>query len=134
MTCPACGLENPPNAQWCDCGFDFSTGKIDPSRKPDQSGAAVSTRWPIVCGNTCALLALLAPWIVILPLHTLRPGDSSFLPFLVPAAFGLVALVCGLVNIARGRRGYGVGQVALALICGFAGTVVGLYMGIGFDR
>ena len=24
MKCPNCGLENPKNAQWCDCGYDFS--------------------------------------------------------------------------------------------------------------
>jgi hypothetical protein len=25
MTCPVCGLLNPPNAGKCDCGFDFKT-------------------------------------------------------------------------------------------------------------
>src|SRR5262245_54183428 len=24
--CPKCGLLNPPNAQRCDCGYDFDTG------------------------------------------------------------------------------------------------------------
>ena len=27
MKCPQCGLTNPPSAQRCDCGWDFSTGR-----------------------------------------------------------------------------------------------------------
>jgi hypothetical protein len=27
MRCPKCGLENPESAVWCDCGYDFTTGK-----------------------------------------------------------------------------------------------------------
>jgi hypothetical protein len=33
MQCPKCRLENPPNAKWCDCGYDFSTGKVDDVNK-----------------------------------------------------------------------------------------------------
>jgi hypothetical protein len=31
LDCPKCGLLNPPNAQRCDCGFDFSTGTMQQS-------------------------------------------------------------------------------------------------------
>lgn len=31
MKCPNCGLINPPEAQLCDCSFDFETGQIRPS-------------------------------------------------------------------------------------------------------
>jgi hypothetical protein len=27
MRCPKCGLENPESAVWCDCGYNFTTGK-----------------------------------------------------------------------------------------------------------
>jgi hypothetical protein len=27
MKCPNCKLENPPDAMWCDCGYDFTTGR-----------------------------------------------------------------------------------------------------------
>lgn len=29
--CPKCGLTNPVNAQRCDCGFDFSSKKLEAS-------------------------------------------------------------------------------------------------------
>jgi hypothetical protein len=31
VRCPKCGLENPPNTSWCDCGYDFGAGKVDQS-------------------------------------------------------------------------------------------------------
>lgn len=34
MQRPKCKLENPASAQWCDCGYDFSTGKVDEAHKP----------------------------------------------------------------------------------------------------
>jgi hypothetical protein len=30
-TCPKCNLLNPPGAQRCDCGYDFSTGAVEPA-------------------------------------------------------------------------------------------------------
>ena len=30
-TCPECKLINPPNAQRCDCGYDFDTGQMKES-------------------------------------------------------------------------------------------------------
>lgn len=29
MKCPNCRLENPPSAQYCDCGYRFATGEVD---------------------------------------------------------------------------------------------------------
>ena len=34
MQCPKCSLENPANTMWCDCGYEFSTGKVDEIHKP----------------------------------------------------------------------------------------------------
>jgi hypothetical protein len=28
MQCPNCKLVNPPDAMWCDCGYDFNTGQL----------------------------------------------------------------------------------------------------------
>jgi hypothetical protein len=33
VQCPKCRLENPANAMWCDCGYDFSAGKVDEVRR-----------------------------------------------------------------------------------------------------
>jgi hypothetical protein len=29
MECPRCGLFNPPEAQRCDCGYDFAKGTVE---------------------------------------------------------------------------------------------------------
>ena len=29
MDCPRCGLFNPPEAQRCDCGYDFAKGTVE---------------------------------------------------------------------------------------------------------
>jgi hypothetical protein len=41
MKCPSCGLENPPSAQYCDCGHEFVPG----SKPTDWTPAQVS-EWP----------------------------------------------------------------------------------------
>ena len=37
--CPKCGLTNPANAQRCDCGFDFSSNKVEASYLSQQERA-----------------------------------------------------------------------------------------------
>ena len=37
VQCPKCRLENPANAMWCDCGYDFSAGKVNEARRPATS-------------------------------------------------------------------------------------------------
>ena|ERR1035438_6964429 len=34
MNCPNCGLINPEGAAWCDCGYIFASGQINPELKP----------------------------------------------------------------------------------------------------
>jgi hypothetical protein len=29
MKCPNCRLENPPTAEWCDCGYVFKENKVN---------------------------------------------------------------------------------------------------------
>jgi hypothetical protein len=36
MKCPNCRLISPPQAERCDCGFDFSSGKIEESYLSDK--------------------------------------------------------------------------------------------------
>jgi len=37
MKCPNCGLENPPEASKCDCGYDFVTGTIKEPLLPQEN-------------------------------------------------------------------------------------------------
>jgi hypothetical protein len=41
MKCPSCGLENPPSAQYCDCGHEFI-----PGTKPADWTPAQVSEWP----------------------------------------------------------------------------------------
>lgn len=35
IKCPNCKLLNPPGTMWCECGYDFGTGRLRPGgRKP----------------------------------------------------------------------------------------------------
>lgn len=62
--CPHCGLTNPPGAQRCDCGYDFSLRRVANSylsNKQRERDAAVRPRkrrrW-IILGTLAALWAL----------------------------------------------------------------------------
>jgi hypothetical protein len=129
MICPACGLENPPQAQWCDCGFDFAAGKVDISHKLVEPRTQVS--WPTSAGYVCAAVAFFAPWIIISPM---RGYQQYFWPLTIPFSFGLAAVFCGRQTIRSGKRGEGLAQVAIGMICALAGTVVGVMMATGFDH
>lgn len=49
MKCQNCGLENPPTAQRCDCGFDFLSNKIESSYlKVDAKTASTKNLWPYI--------------------------------------------------------------------------------------
>lgn len=38
MNCPLCGLERPPSASRCDCGYEFEKGQVEPGQKPEERG------------------------------------------------------------------------------------------------
>ena len=62
----------------------------------------------LIAGYLCALVAL----------------------FFVPPAFGIAALVIGIIVLAKGRVGHGVALVVIAVTCGFAGMYIG-WIGLG---
>jgi hypothetical protein len=50
MQCPACKLENPPEALRCDCGYDFGSGQMRASYAgPNVAGGAAGQTWLRVC-------------------------------------------------------------------------------------
>jgi len=50
--------------------------------------------------------------------------------FFVPPAFGIAALVIGIIVLAKGRVGHGIALIVIAVTCGFAGMYIG-WMGLG---
>jgi hypothetical protein len=76
MDCPKCKLVNPPTAERCDCGYDFTTGTVEQSylterdrqlSKPAITGAVVLVLLAVrlvlglakVAGGRWALLVLI---------------------------------------------------------------------------
>ncbi len=45
MTCPKCGIENPPSAQYCDCGYEFVPG----SKPKEESSTQSQGTWCPKC-------------------------------------------------------------------------------------
>ena len=46
IKCPNCGLLNPGNATWCDCGYDFTTGEV--GQDPSYSDGTSSRGWGMI--------------------------------------------------------------------------------------
>jgi hypothetical protein len=45
MTCPSCGLENPPSSDRCDCGYAFTKeGRVLPPRPASQETTATTQK------------------------------------------------------------------------------------------
>lgn len=101
IICPHCGRKlrvmSGDNLLWVTCpkcGEKFDHQMTPSSGKSSSAGF-------IAAGYICGLLAL----------------------FVLPPAFALAGVVCGLVNLAKGRTGHGVAQVAIAIGCGALGLL-----------
>lgn len=55
----------------------------------------------------------------------------AFLPILIlPIVFTLAGVGVGIVNISKNENGHGIAQIAISVITGIAGTIIG---GAGFN-
>src|SRR5262245_46763800 len=105
QTCPRCGLFNPPEAQRCDCGYDFASQRVEPSYLlVDMAGRGGSlaepfqeqARWNLRAGG--ALLLLGAVLAGIGPLAEYQETGTVSGVVRIP----LVFLVPGMVYLLRG--------------------------------
>src|SRR6476661_1219966 len=73
MTCPSCGLENPPSAQVCDCGYAFVPGSI----KPITNASQPATKKPLTTGQKgCVGCLGLVVVLVVLLIVAGRSGTN----------------------------------------------------------
>jgi hypothetical protein len=78
MNCPNCGLINPESAAWCDCGYDFVSGRvhaivdsavpiaIDPPVRSDNWRRRPRSGWWKLGMSVVAVLALIGALAVAL--------------------------------------------------------------------
>jgi hypothetical protein len=66
ISCPHCALENPDGAQRCDCGWDFTTSRMQQSLLPtnDPSIKQKAPKWMIFLGISVYLIAQLLRFFI----------------------------------------------------------------------
>ena len=106
MECPICRLQSPPEAERCDCGYDFVAG-VDPlaasrvaARQEKGRGVTRGLAWALV---GCVVLAVS---IAMLD-HAPEPWDLAVLlvgATVVPLAIGLVTVRDAVPAALRGPR------------------------------
>jgi len=57
-TCPECKLINPPNAQRCDCGYDFDTAQIKESYLTERDKQTAMRHGTTAVGISLAVVAV----------------------------------------------------------------------------
>lgn len=111
--CPVCGLVNPPEAVWCDCGYEFNTGRVGPSTLSEhdrdvnaRNAEAMRPVVPVPGGWRGVLVVLVATFLI----HT-----SNALGLLVGGVSFLTALPIALTGLSTGGFFAAWGAVAVAL-------------------
>jgi hypothetical protein len=126
VQCPACGLENPPSAIQCDCGYNFETG----IRPPDVDPTVVIK----ILGYCASGLALLAPWIVVYPFLHGKNDPLDHLILLTPAACGGTSVMCGIIGLLGGYPKRGWQLVIIGIVAAVVGTALGLVVAIKTNK
>lgn len=104
--CPKCRLVNPPNAQRCDCGYDFASKSMQKSYATGSGGDA----GPDGCAKFLGYgLVVIGPLWLAAGLLTAanRGGGGAFGAGVAVGALlpGVLALGFGVYLIRPGRRG-----------------------------
>ena len=109
--CPKCGLVNPASALHCDCGYDFTTGRVarsdanphDPTNRAElgltlaQVGLRNMRLGPLICaaGVGVTLLTWALSWVT-----------GFYLIAWGAVVFGAARFFRGLGQYRRGRQAY----------------------------
>ena len=103
-TCPKCKLVNPPDAVRCDCGYDFSSGKMAASYLHGKTAQNLSFSLGTVYACLCFFGCLVAAWFITrILLHATQTGDwrAGASPLV---AFVFMIIVWSLTGVAILRR------------------------------
>jgi hypothetical protein len=94
--CPYCGLINPPEAQQCDCGYDFASRTVEVPYSPQAARGAWGRRsHGLFVGLACSAVVGL---VGLLRVIAGNPVDGA-----IELGVGaVVAMVCGM-RLVRGR-------------------------------
>ncbi len=105
MRCPKCQLENPPNAQRCNCGYDFASGELQTAYVHARSApSAEKSSWFI---ETVAAILLLLNMLLsgAVGARSARSGAEVLGAIVAPAFIALVVVGIGtLFKAGRTRR------------------------------
>ncbi len=64
MECPRCGLASPDTAMWCDCGYDFRSGRM--KGQPLTEGSVTGTgQFVSATSRARWTVGLLMAWICL---------------------------------------------------------------------
>ena len=108
-TCPRCDLTYPDTAVWCDCGYDFRSGRMREQLTSGTSEGAMGPKgiggWLIVFAISLSAAPILWLVAVFSDVDTLRqvtpvfkPDHPYYSPWWVPLVFGEVLYsLAGLV-------------------------------------
>ncbi|MBX9626446.1 MAG: hypothetical protein K2X82_21780 [Gemmataceae bacterium] len=97
--CPKCSLLNPPDAQWCDCGYDFISRSVPGAVVLQQRHRRARRRvgYALLALGGLLLLTGLAVYV--------RTGEGraerSGLDALILVPFGVLAVLSGCVGLVR---------------------------------
>ena len=106
--CPKCGLVNPPEAQRCDCGWDFVSRRqeqsyLEPKQRFGEEGDRMRHRigLAVVCLHISAVLYLLVG-LLMFPLFLADDHTGIGLPLAVGMFVFCLALIAGVEFVAFG--------------------------------
>ena len=133
MQCPSCGLFNPPSALQCDCGYDFASGQLPPTRRRREPRLSSElTAFLIV-----PLIATMVWYVLILCTLAVVNGRLRWRTDVMAMAIGAIILglpaaigitiVVAMPVYAVVRSTIGITFARAALLGGFVGLCVALF-------
>src|SRR5687767_7275925 len=130
MQCPSCGLFNPPSALQCDCGYDFASGKLPPTRRRRESRRSseltaflivpliATMAWYVLMLCTLAVVngrLRLRTDVMAMAIGAIIVGLPAAIGITIVVAMPVYAVVRSTIGITLARAAVGGGLVGLCV-------------------